>query len=143
MPPPLPVMTEMHDGWGMASDHQEKLMTADQAAAVLSAPTRSGPRRRISVTCIRAPSCRTRNTGRRPTWPPRLRHAGCEVHEQVDGTGVVFVLWTSDIVTAWDRSMCDLENRLSELAREPSRPALITWEIRRCQTSYSLCTSTM
>ena len=73
----------------------------------------------------------------------RLRHAGCEVHEQVDGTGVVVVLWTSDIVTAWDRSMCDLENRLSELAREPSRPALITWEIRRCQTSYSLCTSTM
>ena len=70
MPPPLPVMTEMHDGWGMASDHQEKLMTADQAAAVLSAPTRSGPGRRISVTCIRAPSCRTRNTGRRPTWPP-------------------------------------------------------------------------
>ena len=29
----------------------------------------------------------------------RLRHAGCEVHEQVGGTGVVGVLWTSDIVS--------------------------------------------
>jgi hypothetical protein len=37
MPPPLLVLTEMHDGWGVASHHQEKLMTADEAAAVHSA----------------------------------------------------------------------------------------------------------
>ena len=63
--------------------------------------------------------CRTRSTGRRPTWPP-----GC-------------------VTPAARRMRSMAPASWSSFAREPSRPALITGDVRRCQTRYSLCTSTM
>ena len=87
MHPPL-VVTEMHDGWGKASHHQEKLMTPDEAAAVLSASSRSGPGRRTSTaTCIRRPRAAGPGAPDGGHVAAPLRDAGCEVHEQVGGTG--------------------------------------------------------
>ena len=75
-------------------------MTADEAAAVLSAfDSVRAWQEDFYRDLYSRPELSHQEHRTAADVAARLRDAGCEVHEQVGGAGVVGVLWTSDIVS--------------------------------------------